>query len=465
MATQRNISLDALRGFSILAMVLSSSIAFGILPGWMYHAQVPPPYHKFDPTLPGISWVDLVFPFFLFSMGAAIPLSLRKKVNAGGGFLPVLYVAGRRFILLSFFALFTVHMRSSMLSGNPQLIDYLLSITAFLLLFFQFFEPSEEPNRKLFLTSRFTAFAIALLMLFFLPFKDGKGFSWTRIDIILLVLANMAFFGTLTWWLTRNSTWTRIGILPLIMAVFLGASQPGSWNEALFKWSPVPALYKFYYLKYLFIIIPGTIAGEWIAGHNKVESIPDGKQGWLVMTTVLSLVMVVVNTALLFAHLNLLALLVTIALSAGIYLAISKTGTEQMKLIRLFFTAGTYSLLLGLFFNAWEGGIKKDPSTYSYYFVTSGLAFFMLIGFYGIQLVKRGDSVVNYLALNGRNPMVAYVAGNLLLLPVLHATGLISIFTKMESGVWTGILRGVAFTGVVSLITIFFTKRNWLWKT
>ncbi|KIC94065.1 DUF5009 domain-containing protein [Flavihumibacter solisilvae] len=465
MAQQRNISLDALRGFSILAMVLSSSIAFGILPSWMYHAQVPPPYHKFDPALPGISWVDLVFPFFLFSMGAAIPLSLQKKVNSGSGFLPVFYIAGRRFVLLAFFALFTVHMRSAMLSGAPQLTHYLLSIAAFVLLFFQFFEPADERNRKYFLPGRFAAFTIALLMLFFLPFKDGNGFSWTRIDIILLVLANMALFGTITWWLTRHNTWLRIGIVPFIMAVFLGASQPGTWNEVLFNWSPMPALYKFYYLKYLFIIIPGTIAGEWIAGNNKVEPVAAEKQSWLVLVTALALLMVVANTVLLFAQHNFPALVVTLVLSAGIYLGIVKAGVEQMKLIRLFFIAGTYSLLLGLFFNAWEGGIKKDPSTYSYYFVTAGLAFFMLIVFYGIQLVKRGDSVVNYLALNGRNPMVAYVAGNLLLLPILHATGLISIFTQMETGMWTGIARGVLFTGIVSLITIFFTKRKWLWKT
>ena len=52
-------SLDALRGLAIILMVLSSMQAFGILPAWMYHAQVPPPDHVFNPGLPGISWVDL----------------------------------------------------------------------------------------------------------------------------------------------------------------------------------------------------------------------------------------------------------------------------------------------------------------------------------------------------------------------------------------------------------------------
>ena len=122
-------------------------------------------------------------------------------------------------------------------------------------------------------------------------------------------------------------------------------------------------------------------------------------------------------------------------------------------------------MLLGLFFEAYEGGIKKDSSTYSYYFVTSGLAFFMLIGFYGLPQMRIGKSITNYLSLNGRNPMVAYVAGNLLLLPLLHLTGAIKLFDSMNANAWVGFLRGVLFTGIVSLITLFFTKKKWFWKT
>lgn len=40
---KRAFSLDALRGYAIITMVLSGTIASGVLPGWMYHAQVGPP--------------------------------------------------------------------------------------------------------------------------------------------------------------------------------------------------------------------------------------------------------------------------------------------------------------------------------------------------------------------------------------------------------------------------------------
>ena len=141
------------------------------------------------------------------------------------------------------------------------------------------------------------------------------------------------------------------------------------------------------------------------------------------------------------------------------------SAKENNKLMMHFFTAGAYLLLLGLCFEAYEAGIKKDHSTYSYYFVTGGLAFFMLIGFNGIALNKLGTGINNFLSLNGRNPMVAYITGNLLLQPILHLTGANSLFESMNVNPILGFLKGVLFTGIVSLITILFTKKGWFWKT
>lgn len=133
---KRNESLDILRGLAILAMVLSGSIAFHILPGWMYHAQVPPPDHKFDANLPGITWVDLVFPFFLFAMGAAIPLSLHKRFQSGEEKWKIALHIIYRYAMLVFFAIFTQHARAWVIAKEPAASDYILSIGCFILLFF-----------------------------------------------------------------------------------------------------------------------------------------------------------------------------------------------------------------------------------------------------------------------------------------------------------------------------------------
>jgi len=109
-------------------------------------------------------------------------------------------------------------------------------------------------------------------------------------------------------------------------------------------------------------------------------------------------------------------------------------------------------MLLDLFFEAWEGGIKKDPSTFSYYFVTTGLAFMALLAFSILERYGYLRQLIYFLALNGKNPMVAYTAGNLLLLPVLKLTGAMQWYAQLQGSVWGGYVSGILFTGVVSLI-------------
>ena len=106
-------ALDALRGYAILTMVLSATVVYGILPGWMYHAQVPPPDHVFNPNLPGLTWVDLVFPSFLFALGAALPFSVGRKHSQGVATWRLALNALWRGIKLAFFAIVIQHLVGS----------------------------------------------------------------------------------------------------------------------------------------------------------------------------------------------------------------------------------------------------------------------------------------------------------------------------------------------------------------
>jgi len=465
----RNESLDALRGFAILTMILSGTIAFGdVLPAWMFHAQVPPPDHKFNPAIAGITWVDLVFPFFLFSMGAAIPLSLKKHIEAGKGFFFILWMAFKRFLLLAFFALFSHHMKAWVIAEVPEATDHLLSIVAFVLLFFQFYESKSEKYKFLFLILKLIAFAVPIFLLWQLPFWKGKGFDIYKSDIIILVLANMAFFGTIIYYFTVNKPLLRIGLLPFIMAVFLATKEPADgWAKEIFNFSQIGEwkidwLYKFYFLKYLFIIIPGTIAGECMLKniHGDTKQSSNNTENWLAF---FSVSIILLNLYGLFTRELIINLLGSVALCFASLYILRKSNKENL-LLKLF-KAGTYLLLLGLFLEAYEGGIKKDSSTYSYYFVTCGLAFFSLVLFSVMSRRKVLSTITNYLALNGKNPMVAYVAGNLLLIPVLQLTKTKIYWDSMNTDPFTGFMKGVVFTAVISIITIFFVKRKWLWKT
>lgn len=465
MEVPRNHSLDALRGLAILLMVLSSSISFGILPGWTYHAQVPPPYHVFNPELPGITWVDLVFPFFLFTMGAAIPLALHKKLAVQS----VVKTAGQimqRYLLLVVFAIFTFYARAWVMSGSVGWQQHLLSIACFLLLFLMYARLPESTGKVPSLIIKVLSFSLAAAFLLYYPFKNG--FSLDNSDIIIIVLANMAFFGTSIWWLTRNHPLLRIGVLPLVMAVLLAANELNSWNSVLFNWSPLPWMYKFYYLKYLFIVLPGTFAGEWLlqrAIQVEKDRLLTGRIALLFIATA-GLALLIVNVVCLYTRLLLPNLAITLLLSAFILATFKKLGENaDHTLFKKLAVAGIYLLILGLFFEAFEGGIKKDISTFSYYFVCAGLAFLLLMALTIFEKLNCFLPIIRYLGNNGKNPMVAYTAGNLLLIPLLKITGADMWLDAVTGWPAGGFLRGLIFTGIVSLITVYCTKKNLFWRT
>lgn len=80
-AGPRLASLDAFRGFVILAMIWVNYIAgMAGIPYWLEHA---------GPRADGMTLPDLVFPAFLFMAGMAIPLALRRD-SPGGLTLPLL---------------------------------------------------------------------------------------------------------------------------------------------------------------------------------------------------------------------------------------------------------------------------------------------------------------------------------------------------------------------------------------
>ncbi|WP_026903780.1 DUF5009 domain-containing protein [Pedobacter glucosidilyticus] len=458
--TSRFLSLDVLRGLAILLMVLSGSIAFAdFMPAWMFHAQVPPPKYVFNPEIAGITWVDLVFPFFLFSMGAAFPLALSSKLEKSGIFIVLLQVV-KRYVLLVFFAIFIFHGRAWVMSERPGMTENLLSVGCFMLLFLLFSKTNFE-SKSFSIGRQIFAFFIAMLFLVFYPFKEN-GFDFYRSDIIIIVLANMALFGSTIWILTQYKPGLRLAILPLVMGIFLSAKVDDSWVSQVFKWSPIPWAYSFYYLKYLFIIIPGTFAGDWLLETKQKQVVIKSSVTTLAIA-VLSILLVVINVTLLFSRALNINVLVTIGFSLLIILLSRKAALHL--LFQNFIRWGIFLLILGLVFEPFEGGIKKDPSTYSYYFICSGLAFLTLVSFMFLESGGYFKSVFNFIAKVGQNPMIAYTCGALFLLPLLKITDAEILLNALNFNAWGGVSRGFIFTTLVALITSFFTVKRIFWKT
>jgi|WetSurMetagenome_2_1015567.scaffolds.fasta_scaffold198503_1 heparan-alpha-glucosaminide N-acetyltransferase len=70
--SSRILSIDIFRGLTMLVMIFVNDVAsIKGLPWWTYHLPA---------NVNGLTYVDMVFPFFLFIVGMAIPLSLTNRL-------------------------------------------------------------------------------------------------------------------------------------------------------------------------------------------------------------------------------------------------------------------------------------------------------------------------------------------------------------------------------------------------
>jgi predicted acyltransferase len=452
-------------------MVLSGTIRYKILPAWMYHAQLPPPNHTHNPNLPGLTWVDLVFPLFLFSMGAAIPIALSSRIAQKFKTKKIISYILKRGFLLGIFAIFLQHIRPFAINPNPTTQTWWIALLGFFILFLMFVRwPIKGKIRQYTKWITLGAWLAGIILVSLLRYPDGSGFSLSRSDIILVVLTNMAVFGSLAWFFTRTNGLLRLGLLGILIALRLSATVKGSWIAWLWATSPVPWIFQFDYWKYLFIIIPGTIAGDLILSWLRT-SVRDEESnhrwskprfyGILLLMLAICLELLIGLQARWVWQTTLLSAILGYS---GWFLVINP-GNATERLLQGLYHWGVYWLALGLLFEPYEGGIKKDPSTYSYYFVTTAIAFFILIAFTLIIDIFKQQRWLQLLIDNGQNPMMAYVAFANLLWPILNLTQLEPIILEHTNSPLRGFLKGVIYTLTVALIVSLFTKLKLFWRT
>jgi predicted acyltransferase len=461
----RNQPLDILRGFAIFGMILSGTIAFGgSLPAWMYHAQLPPPRHTFTPSQAGITWVDLVFPFFLFAMGVAIPFSAAKSKRFWSDvFLPSL----KRYLFLIFFAFFYYYMRPFVL-GFDDTTNHMASVVAFVLIVLALFPIKQFRYATLL---QFFTVGICIVLLASFPYSKAVSYKFSvyKSDIIIVVLANMAFFGVHIYHFTKKNWWARVAVLPIVLAIFLSAAHSNpSWQKELFNFNSIStikidAFYKFYFLKYLFIVIPATIVGDILKQHQLQEiqykfSRRNAASFIIIMLYIICGNLFCLHSRYLFANL----LSNVVLYSIGYY--VLRLLKLDMHLRQLFQLAG-YLLLLGLCIEAYEGGIKKDVSTYSYYFVCTALAIFFYLATFISYQTFGGHPLLRYFEQLGKNPLMAYMMFALILTPMLFFTGLIYFFEGLKYNMFVSFMRGFVASVLCGLIANFLTKKKIILKT
>ena len=418
-------SLDALRGIAILAMIFSGTIPFdNSLPAWMYHAQEPPPNFHFNPNLAGITWVDLVFPCFLFALGAAVPLALSRRLQRNQNLLKVIWQICQRFCLLVSFAIITQHFRPLVINPEPGPYTWRLALIGYILLFLMYVKLPKYCPKQLQYAVSILGWSAGIFFLSRLKYlQDSKypGFSLYRSDIILLVLANIAFFTSLIWLFTRQKPLVRISILVPLFPLIISFNNNG-WNTEFLRDLPLPWLFNFDYLKYLFISLPATVIGDWFLEWFQNSS-ENPKTSWSkprlwILIIILYCLVIALVAGLYSRHFTEMLTIVGLLGILG-YFFVKRPSSSTEILINRLYAWAFYFLGIGLAFEPYQGGIKKDSATFSYFFVTFTIAVFLLISFMIIIDLLKLDSYLSILINNGQNSMLAYVSFGNLIWPII----------------------------------------------
>ena len=454
---KRIITIDILRGITIFAMILCANIGYySELPAWMFHCQTPPPTYAFNPDVPGITWVDLVFPFFLFTMGAAFPLAMRKRLENGVSKWSVAGSLFKRWLTLTIFALVLGNGYQTGASERPVILEQLFNLSLWGVMFMSLVRlPDEKKNKLVNNIGLFLLVALAFIR------NDYFGVAVSRwnSDVIIMIMANVAIVGGLIWMFTKDNL--RLRWLALFFIAGLKALR--SYTPEAMSWVPefysIGWFFSWGYLQYLVIILAGSIVGDMLLNHTRSGKSVEIRPAHI-SAGIIALVAAVLQLWGLFTRHVMADFGISVALGAAFFL----TTYKQRNIMTDIGYIGFALMLLGIIFDPIDGGITKDHCNLSYMFTTSGMT--ALTGVFVLMLEFKWNIKGRGLSSCGQNPMLAYCVTNFFTGPILALCGVTAWLDTMSIGspFW-GMVRGLFFTLAMVVVTCFFTKKKLFWRS
>ena len=117
-----------------------------------------------------------------------------------------------------------------------------LALISFVLLFPMFMRMPLKIPGWAHIGIKLIAYLLAFMLMINVKYADGRVWSLDFSNIIILLLANMAIFGSIVYIFTRNNRLARIAVLIFLMAILLSSEIEGSWAQVIFNYTPVPCL-------------------------------------------------------------------------------------------------------------------------------------------------------------------------------------------------------------------------------
>jgi predicted acyltransferase len=355
MLRERLISLDVFRGLTILLMTIVNN------PGDWGHVYSPllhSEWHGCTPT-------DLVFPFFVFIMGVAVPLAMPDKIYDGNTFNKIFVRSLRMFCLGIFFNYFG-KIQLCGLDGIPLLVGRLaITIAVGYALMGNF--SSKVKN--------ILAFAILFIYLF-LAYSGIEAYQDARLPGVLQRIAIVYFVVSLLYLKTSQKTQIITGVVLLL----------GYWT--IMTLIPVPGIG-------IANLEKGTNLASWVdsiflKGHMYRETITWDPEG------ILSTIPSIVNGI--------------IGLLIGQILLCEISKVQKAKKMAVI---GIALIIGGLIWNI-VFSINKSLWTSSYVLYTTGLATTLLAILYGIIDIAEYKKGFKLFLIWGVNPIIVFFTSQII---------------------------------------------------
>lgn len=390
MSTQRILSVDIFRGLTIFLMVFVNELA-GVsdIPLWMKHVPA---------GVDGMTFVDVVFPAFLFIVGMAIPFAVENREAKGEGRAAFWQHVLIRTLGLLVLGVYMVN--SAEMNREASLIPHgwwAASLYVAAILIWNRYPKTEEAGKKRLFAGLRIAGIIILAALYFL-YRKGSGDQLTGMTPSwwgILGLIGWAYLLSMIFYMaSRKRLGPLLGVFVSLLALVL-AFRGG-----------LPAL---------------PVFGQWLQGQS----------GHLVHTLI-----------------TLSGIICSLMLARG---GLEDRPNARLRNILLF----GVSLLAAGFLARPFGGISKIAATPSWalYSAASCCLVFPLI--YWLADLKGIKNWANFLQPAGENPLLAYI-----LPPLFYAIVGYAFFPDALSRGVPGMLRAMAFTLIILWITRWLTKKG-----
>lgn len=385
---ERILSLDIFRGLTIFLMVFVNDLA-GVsnIPAWMKHVAA---------DVDGMTFVDVVFPAFLFIVGMAIPFAVNNRLSKSPGLIDFWqHVLIRTFGLL---VLGVYMVNSGEMNVEATLIPKSLWATslyvAAILIWNQYPRTEQKSKTRVFLGLRVLGVLLLIALYFF--YRKGENDALTGMTPSwwgILGLIGWAYLLAMLVYMLANKNLNRVVGAFLVLLLFLVVLRSDFFHPSLIWFKEQSG-----HITHTLLVLSGTICS----------------------------------------------------------LLLSKDGLTQTPKLKISYIL-LFGIILGLlgYLTQPFGGISKIGATPSWALYSAAICCIIFSMIYWLVDLKGIKNWANFLKPAGENPLLTYI-----LPPIFYAIVGFSFFPEMLNSGILGFFRAVLFSFFILWVASWLTKKG-----